>query len=214
MEAFANADGEGELACSFGIDSVESDLAHHGDVAARGRAELPVHAEVLHQIAPAVACTHKAATDAGESAIGRHGEGPLIFPGEEDFLAGDVHGAGGVPRSAVVEVRGQQSIDLQPGQQGRVAFKLNVGEDHGVMRVADDFLGDGVAAVGIAVDVADAESLDVDVFELRVQVPLFLVEKGLAVGDQKLHVADLGAVDGGVVDLVENSMRAGEPDPA
>ncbi len=83
-----------------------------------------------------------------------------------------------------------------------------------MVRVADDLLGQRVAAVGIAVDVADAESFRINVFELRLQVALLFVEEGLAVGDQKLHVADLGAVDGGVVDLVEDSVRAGEPDPA
>ena len=208
--SFAEADGQGELA----LPPFRSNLAHYGDVAAGGRAELPIHAEVVHQVAPAVAGAHKAAAHARETATGGHGQSPLVLPGQQDLFAGNVRRARRVAGAAVVQMRRQQRIHLEPGQQIGVAFELDVLQNHAVVRVADDLLGQRVAAIGIAVDVANPKSFRIDVFELRLQVALLLVEEGLAVGDQKLHVADLGAVDGGVVDLVQDSMRAGEPHPA
>ena len=40
------------------------------------------------------------------------------------------------------------------------------------------------------------------------------MDEGLAVGEEELHVADLRAVDGGVIDLVEDAVGAGKPDAA
>ncbi len=65
----------------------------------------------------------------------------------------------------------------------------------------------------LAVD-ADGEGAWVDVVEVVLEVALFFVEEGLAVGEEQLHVAGLGAVDGGVVDLVEGAVGDGEPDAA
>ena len=39
----------------------------------------------------------------------------------------------------------------------------------------------------------------------------FLVEEGLAVGDEELEVADLGLIDGGEINLVEDAGGGGEP---
>ena len=80
--------------------------------------------------------------------------------------------------------------------------------------VGDELLGDGVAAIEVAGDDADGERVGVDVVEVVLEVALLFVEEGLAVGEEELHVAGLGAVDGGVVDLVEGAVGDGEPDAA
>ena len=126
--AFADADGDCEHVAVRTGEAGEIELAHEGDVAIGGRAEFPVHLEVVFEVAPAVTGADKAATDAGEAGDGRaaacgHGQRPLIFPGEENPEAGDVHGAGGVAGAAVVEMGGEQGVDLEAGEQIGVAFQ-------------------------------------------------------------------------------------------
>ena len=97
---------------------------------------------------------------------------------------------------------------------GLVAGDLDVHQHGGTVRVADELLGDGVAAVGIGGDNPDGRSVGMDVVQVVVEVALLFVAEGLAVGEEQLHVAGLRAVDGGVVDLVEDAVRDGEPDAA
>jgi hypothetical protein len=80
------------------------------------------------------------------------------------------------------------------------------------VRVADHFAHDGVAAVAVGIADANGERVLVDVFELVDEIAAFLVEEGFSVGDEKLHVANLGTVDGGGVNFVENAVGDGKPD--
>ncbi len=75
----------------FSHPGFQIQLAHHGDIAAAGRTKLPVHAEVIHDVAPAVACADKAATDTRKAASGAHGQGPLVLPCQQHLVAGNVH---------------------------------------------------------------------------------------------------------------------------
>ncbi len=212
--SLAEPEGHGELPRTVYTRVRQRQLAHQGNVAAGGRPELPVHAKVIHQVAPAVACAHKSATHAGEPATGRQSQRPLIFPRQKYLLAGNVERARIVARSTIVKVWSQQGIDLQPRQQVLVSLELYMRKDHAMMRVADDLLGQLVAPLGIAVHIAHPQRLRVDVLEGRLQVALLLVDERLPVRNQEFHVADLGSVNGGVVDLVEDAVRAGEPHPA
>ncbi len=169
---------------------------------------------VVHQVAPAVARAHKPATDARKAATGAHGQRPLVLPRQQHLVPGHIQRARRVPGAAAIEVRSQQRVNLQPRYQVLVPFQPHAHQQHAVVRVADDLLGQRVAAVGIAIDVANPQRLRMDVLECREQVALLLVDERLAVGHQELHVPHLGAVDRGVVDLVQNAVRAGEPDPA
>ena len=80
-----------------------------------------------------------------------------------------------------------------------------------MVRVGNELLGHGVAAAQVLGHYAHRQRLTVDVVEVVLQVALLLVEEGLFVGEEQLHVAGLGTVDGGVVDLVEGAVRGGEP---
>ena len=184
------------------------------NIAVGRRAELPIHAEVVHQVAPAVAGAHKAAAHPRKPAAGAHRQRPLVLPRQQHLAPGNVHRPRRVARAAAVQVRRQQRIDLEPRQQFLMPLKPHPLQHHRVVRVADDLLGQAVAPLGIAVHIAHPQRLRVNVLEGCEQVALFFVGKRLPVGDQELHVAHLGAVDGGVVDLVQNSVRAGKPDAA
>ncbi len=111
-------------------------------------------------------------------------------------------------------MRGEQGVALELGEELGVAADFDVHEDDGMVRVGDELLGDGVAAAEVVGDDADGEGVGVDVVEVVLEVALLFVEEGLLVGEEELHVAGLGAVDGGVVDLVECAVRGGEPDAA
>ena len=50
--------------------------------------------------------------------------------------------------------------------------------------------------------------------EVVLEVAFFFAAEGFAVGEEEFHVAGLGAIDGGVVDLVEDAVGDGEPDAA
>ncbi len=168
----------------------------------------------LAEVLKAVAGADVAAGGAGEAAVGSEGERGVALPGEEAALAGDVDGAGGVAGAAAVEVRGEQSVALEAGEEGLVAGDLDVHQDDGVVGVGDELFGDGVAAIEVGGGDADGEGVGVDVVEVVLEVALLFVEEGFAVGEEELHVAGLGAIDGGVVDLVEGAVGDGEPDAA
>ena len=111
MMAVAEADGDGELAAMSDVD-----LSHDGDVAVERLAELPVHGHVGGEVLKAVAGADVAAGGAGESATDAHGEREVALPGEQAALAGDLDGAAGVARAAAVEMRREQGVALEAGE--------------------------------------------------------------------------------------------------
>ncbi len=69
------------------------------------------------------------------------------------------------------------------------------------MRMSDDCFLDAVAGVNVAVDDAKAERCSIYTFDMHHEVATFVMEKALTIGNQVLEVADLGRVNGGIVDL-------------
>ena len=207
MMAFAKADRQSEVAQVGGRD-----LAHDGDIAVERGAELPVHFEVVVQVLPAVAGAHVAAAGAAEAAAAGHGQRHFVSPGNGDTFAGNIRQARVVAHAAALQMRREQRVDLQTGEQLLVALDANMHQHDRIMGVADDLAGEAVAAFGVAVAHAHGEGVRVDVLELVEHVAAFFMEESLAIGDEELHVADLRAVDGGAVNLVEDAVRDGEPD--
>src|SRR5689334_23936576 len=81
------------------------------------------------------------------------------------------------------------------------------------MRIGDDFLGDPVAPLGIGIRDPVTQRVRGQVLVGVVQMAL-VVEEGLPVADEVLQVAYLRLIDGRVVDLVQDTLGDGEPDPA
>ncbi len=77
------------------------------------------------------------------------GERGVALPGEETALAGDVDGTGRVTGAASVEMRSEEGVALEAGEEGLVASDLDVHQDDGVVGVGDELFDDGVAAVGV-----------------------------------------------------------------
>ncbi len=76
------------------------------------------------------------------------------------------------------------------------------------MRVGDDLLDyDLVAARPVGVGNPHAEAVLRQVLDRGFQVAMRVVEESLAVGNQKLKIANLRAIDGRVVNLAEHAAR-------
>ena len=176
--------------------------------------ELPLHAHVGGEVLEAVAGADVAAGGAREAAADAEGERGSILPGEDGALAGDRDGACGVVGAATIEVRGEQGVALEAGEDVFVAGDLDVHQNDGVVGVGDELLGDGVASVEIGGGDADGGGVGIDVVEVVFEVALFFVEEGLLVGEEEFHVTHLGTIDGGKVDLVEGAVGDGVPDAA
>jgi len=101
--AVSDPDAECEFAAAAQVD-----FAGEGEIAVGGGAVLPVHAEVVGEVAPAVAGAYKAATDAGKAAVGGHGHRPAVLIGHQHLVPRDIDGPGGVPCPAAIHVRGDE----------------------------------------------------------------------------------------------------------
>src|SRR5215469_1212412 len=212
--AFAEPNGQREFTRAINAGCAKIQLAKERNIAVARRAKLPVHGVLIHQVPPAVAGSDKPAADTREPATGRHGQRRLIFPGQQHLVSGHIEGTPRITRSSSVQMGSQQCVYLQPWNQVLVPLEANPLQDHAVVRVADDLLGERVAAVHVAIDVAYAEGFLMNVFECRQQMALLLVNEGLAIGDEELHIANLGAVDRRMIDLVQDAVGAGKPNPA
>ena len=212
--SLAHADGQNELPGSVSPRRTKIQFPKQRDITVRRRAELPIHGVFVHQVVPAIALAHKPATHACKSAIRPHGNRPLVLPCQQHFVPRHVDGATRIPRPATVQMRSQQRIYLQPRQQILMTFQAHPGQNHAVVRVADDLLDKRVPALRIAIDIANTQRFGMNVLKRRQQIPLLFVGKGLPVADQEFHIAHLRAVDGRVIYLVENSVRAREPHAA
>ena len=136
------------------------------------------------------------------------------MPRQQRPLARHQHTPRRVSRAATMQMRRQQRIALHPAQHRLVAGDLHVHQHHRVVRVRDDLLGHRVPPLRIAAHQPHRRRVVVDVVELIRDIALLLVEEGLAVGEQQLHVARLRPVDGRVIDLVQRAMRYRKPHPA
>src|SRR5438552_2992148 len=87
-------------------------------------------------------------------------------------------------------------------------------EDAREVGADDDLFDDAIAAARVAVDGAIGRNVVAHPLGARVEVALLLVEEVLAVRDQELEIAQLGTIDGGVVDLGKDALPESEPDPA
>ncbi len=209
MVAVAECDGDGELAI-FG----DVDLAHQSEVAVKRLTEVPGHAHVRGEILKAVAGADVAATGAGETAIRTERQRDVVLPRENAALPGDAERTCRVAVTASIEMRSQQSVTLEPRQDAFVAFDLDVHQHHGMMRIGDELLGNGVASAKIVGDDAHRQRVVVNVVEVVLEVALLFVEERLLVGEEEFHVAGLRAIDGGIINFVQRAVRRGCPDAA
>src|SRR5439155_18684384 len=82
------------------------------------------------------------------------------------------------------------------------------------MRIREDVFYEPVAIVGLRIRQAVKEAIALRVFDQVIQVTLFLVAKRFAITYEKLKVACVWLIDTWIVDLVDDAVTKGEPEPA
>ena len=125
-------------------------------------------------------------------------------------MADDPGQISAVTPSADVQMRREQDVEVKFFQQLRVAFETRVYEQGRLVRIGDDFLEKVIAAVGRVADDFHAESGGGEILGGGLEMAAFLVEEGLAVGDEELEVADLRLIDPRKINLVEDAGRGRE----
>jgi hypothetical protein len=79
-------------------------------------------------------------------------------------------------------------------------------EQHETVRIGEQVFDQPVAVLVLRVGQAVEDAIAFRVFDLVVQVALFLVAKGLPISDEKLAVACVRLVHMRVVDLINNAV--------
>jgi hypothetical protein len=110
-------------------------------------------------------------------------------------------------------MRSEQHIGPEASQKVVFAFDSRVQQHAGPRRLYDDFLREREAAFGI---------VPIDAISLRRYQPLNLVfeiqllfeKQSVPIGEQKLQVTQLGAIDGRIIDLREDAAPDRKPDTA
>src|SRR6266513_1962629 len=82
------------------------------------------------------------------------------------------------------------------------------------MRIREDVLHQPVATVSFRICKAVEDAIALRVFDQVIQVALFLVAKRFAITYEKLKVARVWLIDTWVVDLIDDAVTKGEPEPA
>src|SRR6185437_9849568 len=86
-------------------------------------------------------------------------------------------------------------------------------EQHRPVRIGQDVLDKPVASATFRIGEPVERTISFRVFDLVIQVSLFLVTKRFTVADQELKIARVRLVNGGVINLVDDAVAQREPDP-
>ena len=108
----------------------------------------------------------------------------------------------------------QEGVRLHARQQLLLTFHTDAHQHYRMMGIGNDLLDDLVAALMIGIGEANGRRIGVNIFKRTLEIALFFVDEGHAVGQQELHIAGLRTIDGGIVDFVQDAMRDGVPDAA
>src|ERR1700761_3868013 len=81
------------------------------------------------------------------------------------------------------------------------------------MRLTDDFFDDAITPFGIRIGEPVKQHIFLGVFNQVVKIAPFLVAKRLAIGDEKLQIARVRRVHMRIINLVDDAMAQGEPEP-
>ncbi len=197
FDRLAEGDPERELG-----RAPERDLAQERDVAVRRPVELLGQAPVLREFGEPVARPHVPHRGVRERAGREHGDRESVLLGGEDGTSEHLVDRRRVPPAPDVEVGRREGE--HPQARGEAAVRdldAGVREQDGQVRVAEHGLLDPVPPVRVLGRDHVLERPIVRTARLGAQVSLLLVEERLAVREQELHVAELGPVDPGEVDL-------------
>jgi hypothetical protein len=118
-----------------------------------------------------------------------------------------------VESTADIEVRGTQNVSFQTRKPLRIRLDRHPLEEARQVGVCDDLLDVSVAAFRVrpfnAVSQARWHALNA-----ALQILCLLMKEGLTISKQKLDVPHLGHINGRVIDLRNDTIPDGKPDPS
>jgi hypothetical protein len=79
------------------------------------------------------------------------------------------------------------------------------------MRIGDDLLDQLVPPLSIVIGQSVIKSPEFGALDFVVEIPFFLMAERLAIGDEKLQIARVWAIDGGIIDLIDDSVAQCKP---
>src|SRR5215470_11894353 len=208
MLAVAESQGQCELSVA------DVNFSHYGDIAVFSAVEFPIHFEVVVQILPAVAGADKAAGTSSKSAIAPDRHVSIVLPCQQNLAPGNLHLSRRIAKPAHLKMRRHEKIQLQFSAPLRAHSKFDVYQHATLMRIGDNFRGQGVTSFRIFAGCAEAQRLRLQPNYRGGKVAFLLMEKGFVVGDEELSVPDLRAVNGGIVNFSQDSTRQAEPHAA
>ena len=209
MEAVAEREPHRELPAVAQVQ-----LAGEGDISVHGPVELPVHPIIDGEVRPPVALAYVAAGETREGDGGGQREPDPVLLGGEDIPARDFHHAGVVPQPPHSEVGGAQGVESEPFQERFTPREGRVHEEARQVRVGEDLLDDGVAALRVGVRDPVPKDMMGESFRRGTEMALLLVEEALPVRDKELEIPELRPIHGRVVDFGNDPVPEGEPEPA
>ena len=111
-------------------------------------------------------------------------------------------------------MRCAQGVKSQAGEERFVTSESGVLENTGQVWVGNDFFDNGIFPGWVRIRAAVSQDMVRHLFEFGLEMPLFVVEKALAVGDEVLKVPELWPVHRRKVNFGEDAFPEGKPDPA
>src|ERR1700737_4036765 len=209
MAGVSEGQGDGEFK-----PAAEINFGGERDVALQRMVILPVHLVVVGQVLPSIVDPDVTAGTFGERNGGGYGQPGAVLVRGENWTVGDMVDLAVVAPAPNLQLGGAQCIDLQFFQDALFALAGALGQNRSLMGIADDFLDDAIPAFGIRASDFETQGAAVEALGVGVEIRALVMEESFAVGDEKLEIAQLGTIDRGIVNLVQDAAGEGVPDPA
>ena len=206
----AKAEGEDELAVAGG----QVNLSGQRDVSVLRAVVLPHHLKMSRQVLPAIRYADKSHRAFWPRRGTGKGERAEIALGKKHWLPLVVTSPPGIAVSHVGQVRCQKRIEAVVAQTALQRHKSNFLQHYVAQGIGQHFFIDPVPALHTRIGqfIGGDSRLEREVAEST--MAFLFGEKRAAVGDNQAEVAGTGLVHAGKIDLIENAMTQGEPDPA
>ena len=133
----------------------------------------------------------------------------------EQFVVADFRAPSGIAGAKTGKMRRQQRVEAQLAPQRFIEhLDFGVHEQDRPVRIREHMFDQPVAAVRLRIRQAIEETIALRIFDLVIQVALFLVAKRFAVADEKLKVARVGLIDVRIVNFIDDAVAERKPEPA
>jgi hypothetical protein len=190
----------------------QSELGGQGDVAVGRGGVLVDQPPMVANLPPSVGDADKADGPGVELRVRQHRQMRASADSAEHLVPLVLGALTRVVRPRVDEVRGEQGEHAQPCLGG--IFEANVQNDRIAARVRDHAIDHPESPAAMRARQAESGNPVFDTFDDRLAVALDLGEESFSVSDDEPEVADASLVNTWIVDLIDDAVTDGKPDPA